>query len=71
MAGLKTLAGEADDRRKATIKNGFCSASGELLGISRAPRAITAACGPKRPTVLAAIDKSIGEMDAAIDKTCN
>ena len=71
MAGLKKLASEADDKKKASIKNAFCSASGELLGISRGLRAVAAVCGPKRRTALASMDKSIGEMDAAIDKTCN
>jgi hypothetical protein len=71
MAGLKKIMSEgADDKKKATVKHAFCSASGEMLGISRAMRAVAGVCGPKRRTALASLDKSIGEMETAIGGTC-
>jgi hypothetical protein len=60
----------ADDKKKATVKNLFCSASGEVLGASRATRAAAAACGEAQKSALAQFDKSIKEMETAIDGTC-
>ncbi len=51
----------ADDKKKATVKNLFCSASGEVLGASRATRAAAAACGEAQKS--APFDKSIKEME--------
>jgi hypothetical protein len=34
----------ADDKKKASVKNSFCSASGEYLGTTRAFRAVAAEC---------------------------
>jgi hypothetical protein len=66
----RTMSRGADDKTKATVKNTFCSVSGELLGTSLAFRAITQQCGPARRRALASLDKSIREMQAAIDGTC-
>ena len=65
--------GAADDKKKSTVKNLFCSASGEVLGASRATRATRAAagaCGEAQKSALAQFDKSIKEMETAIDGTC-
>jgi len=71
MADLqKTMREPADDKKKATVKNTFCSASGEFLGFSRAARAVASICASKQRSALAAFDKSIKEMESAIDKTC-
>jgi hypothetical protein len=66
----KTMSQSADDKSKAAVKNKFCSASGELLGASRAVRAVAGECGPKQRVALASLDKSITEMETAIDGTC-
>jgi len=66
----KIMSGAADDKKKATVKNLFCSASGEVLGASRATRAVAAECGPDQRKALASLDKSIKEMETAIDGTC-
>jgi len=71
MADLqKTMREPADDKKKAAVKNTFCSASGEFLGFSRAARAVASVCASKQRSALAAFDKSIKEMETAIDKTC-
>jgi hypothetical protein len=66
----KTMGQSADDKTKAAVKNKFCSASGELLGTSRAVRAVAGECGPKQRAALASLDKSITEMETAVDGTC-
>jgi len=66
----KMMSPSADDKAKTTVKNRFCSASGEMLGTSRAIRAVAAACGPKKSDDLATLDKSIKDVEAAIDNTC-
>jgi hypothetical protein len=66
----KTLSQPTDDKAKAAVKNKFCSASGELLGSSRAIRAVAGECGPKQRAALASLDKAITEMETAIDGTC-
>jgi len=71
MSGLKKIMSEgADDRKKLEVKNSFCSASGEMLGTSRAMRAVVAVCGPERRDALASLDKSITEMETSIGGTC-
>ncbi len=71
MAELKKLmSGPADDRKRATVKNTFCNASGEMLGSSRVMRIAVAVCEPKKRAAIASIDKSIAEMETAIDNTC-
>ena len=55
--------GAADDKKKSTVKNLFCSASGEVLGASRATRAAAGACGEAQKSALAQFDKSIKEME--------
>src|SRR5262245_43364149 len=71
MGELKKIMSEAaDDKKKATVKNLFCSASGEVLGASRATRAVAAECGPDQRRALASLDNSIKEMETAIDGTC-
>ncbi|MFL6824788.1 MAG: hypothetical protein ACJ8FA_19675 [Xanthobacteraceae bacterium] len=62
----------ADDKKKASVKNMFCSASGEYLGNTRAFRAVMAECleGDKRRASLSSLDKSIKEMETAIANTC-
>jgi hypothetical protein len=66
----KTMSQSADDKAKAAVKNKFCSASGELLGTSRAIRAVVGECGAKQRAAIASLDKSINEMETAIDGTC-
>jgi hypothetical protein len=66
----RTMSRDADDKTKTTVKNAFCSVSGELLGTSLAFRAIAQQCGPAQRGALALLDKSIGEMQTAIDGTC-
>ena len=63
----KIMSGGADDKKKATVKNLFCSASGEVLGASRATRAVAAECGPDQRKELASLDKSIKEMETAAE----
>jgi len=71
MADLdKTMNGPADDKKKASVKNTFCSASGEFLGVSRSARAVANVCAGNQRSALAAFDKSIKEMERAIDNTC-
>jgi hypothetical protein len=65
----KIMAQPADDKSKVTVKNKFCSASGEVLGTSRAARAIAGECSTAGPAI-ASLDKSIKEMETAIDNTC-
>ena len=61
-----------DDKKKASVKNTFCSVSGEYLGTTRAFRAVIAEClqGNKKTATLASLDKSVREMETAIDNTC-
>ena len=68
----KTTAEPADDKKKAAVKNTFCSVSGEYLGTTRAFRAVIAEClqGNKKTATLASLDKSVKEMETAIDNTC-
>ena len=68
----KATSEPADDKKKASVKNMFCSASGEYLGTTRAFRAVAAEClqGNKRSTSLSSLDKSIKEMETAIANTC-
>jgi hypothetical protein len=68
----KTTSGGADDKTKTTVKHTFCSVGGELLGTSRAFRAVAAEClkGNKRTATLASLDQSIKEMDTTIEGTC-
>jgi len=65
----KIMGQSADDKAKATVKNKFCSASGELLGTSRAIRAVAGECSLQR-SAIASLDKSISEIETAIDSTC-
>jgi|307.fasta_scaffold354356_2 hypothetical protein len=62
--------GPADDKKKASVKNTFCSAVGEFLGTSRASRAVAAECGASQRAALAQFDKSIREIETAIENTC-
>jgi len=68
----KATSEPADDKKKASVKNSFCSASGEYLGTTRAFRAVAAECleGDKRRASLSSLDKSIKEMETAIANTC-
>ena len=71
MGELKKIMSEgaADDKKKAMVKNTFCNSSGEVLGTSRAMRAIAGECAGKRADI-ASLDKSIKEMETAIGGTC-
>jgi hypothetical protein len=62
----------ADDKSKASVKNSFCSLSGEYLGTSRAFRAVAAEClqGDKRRATLATLDQSIRSLESSIENTC-
>jgi hypothetical protein len=66
----KIMSGAADDKKKQTVKNMFCSSAGELLGTSRATRAVAGQCGDDQKKALASFDMSIKEMETAIDGTC-
>jgi len=61
--------GDADDKKKAMVKNTFCNSSGEVLGTSRAMRAIAGECEGKAADI-ASLDNSIKEMETAIGGTC-
>jgi hypothetical protein len=70
MAELKeTMSKSSDDKTKAAVKNKFCSAGGEMLGTTRALRAVAGECSKDR-SALAALDKSVGEIDTAVDGAC-
>jgi hypothetical protein len=62
--------GPGDDKKKGSVKNIFCSAVGELLGTSRASRAVAGECGANQRAALAEFDKSIKEIEGAIASTC-
>jgi hypothetical protein len=68
----KSMTPDADDKKKAAIRNHFCSISGEYLGTTRAFRAVTAACGEggKQNEALASLDGSIKQIEASLDSTC-
>jgi len=66
----KSTTQPADDKKKASVKNTFCSVVGELLGASRASRAVAGECGANQRAALAQFDKSIKEIEGAIDSTC-
>jgi hypothetical protein len=73
MDDIKKATGQpAEDKQKASVKNTFCSVSGEYLGTTRAFRAVAAECltGNKKSSTLASLDKSIKEMETAIEGTC-
>jgi hypothetical protein len=71
MADLKkTMSEPADDKKKAVVKNTFCSTSGEFLGVSRASRAVAEVCAGGKRAAIASFDKSIKEMETAIGNTC-
>ena len=70
MGELKeTMSKPGDDKTKAAVKNKFCSAGGEMLGTTQALRAVAGECSKDR-SALASLDKSIGEIDTAVDGTC-
>jgi hypothetical protein len=60
------------DAQKASVKNRFCSLSGEFLGVSRAYRAVAAEClqGNKRRATLSSLDASIKKVEDSIGQTC-
>ena len=57
---------------KASAKNLFCAVTGEYLGTSTAFRAIVSACHPdgSQRGALASLDKSIKEIQEALDGAC-
>ncbi len=63
----KIMSEPGDDKRKASVKNVACSATGEFLGTARASRAVAAICSPGQ---LAALDKSIKDMETKVGATC-
>lgn len=70
MGELKeTMSKPGDDKTKAAVKNKFCSAGGEMLGTTRALRAVTGEC-TKDSAALASLDKSVSEIDTAVDGAC-
>ena len=70
MGELKeTMSKPADDKTKAAVKNKFCSAGGEMLGTTQALRAVAGECSKDR-SALASLDKSVGEIDTAVDGAC-
>ena len=68
----KSMTPNADEKKKASVKNIFCSISGEYLGTSRAFRAVSAECvePAKKAETLASLDKSIKQIEASLDSTC-
>jgi hypothetical protein len=70
MGELKeTMSKAADDKTKAAVKNKFCSAGGEMLGTTQALRAVAGECSKDR-SALASLDKSVGEIESAVDGAC-
>ena len=70
MGELKeTMSKSSDDKTKATVKNKFCSAGGEMLGTTQALRAVAGECTKDR-AALASLDKSVTEIDTAVDGAC-
>jgi hypothetical protein len=71
MAEVSKLQPQTDDE-KASMKNKFCSASGEFVGVSRVSRYVSNEClkGNKRRDTVASLDKSIKELRETIEKTC-
>jgi hypothetical protein len=61
----KMVSQSTDDKTRAVIKNRFCSATGELLGTTRAARAVAGEC-PKQTVSLPAIK----DLETAINDTC-
>jgi hypothetical protein len=71
MGELKKIMSQgSDDKARATVKNRFCSASGELLGTFKAVRAVAGECGAAQKAALGSLDASIKETETAIDNTC-
>jgi enamine deaminase RidA (YjgF/YER057c/UK114 family) len=69
----KSMTPDADDKTKASVKNTFCSISGEYLGTTRAFRAISAVClpeGSERSEALASLDRSIRQIEGSLGSTC-
>lgn len=68
----KTMTPAADDKKKASIRNIFCSISGEYLGTARAFRAVSAECvgADKKAATLAALDQSIKQIELSLELTC-
>ena len=68
----KATSEPADDKKKASVKNSFCSASGEYLGTTRAFRAVAAECleGDNRTQTLSGLDRSIRQLQSQVDKNC-
>jgi hypothetical protein len=69
----KSMTPDADQKKKASVKNRFCSISGEYLGTSRAFRAVSAICleeDSKKRETLASLDKSIKQMESSLESTC-
>jgi hypothetical protein len=60
----------ADDKAKAAVKNRFCSSGGEMLGTSRALRAVVGECSEGQRAPLASLDKSVNEIETSIDGAC-
>jgi hypothetical protein len=60
----------ADDKTKVLVKNRFCSGSGEFLGTTRAVRAVAQECKRGQFAALASVDKSIREVESAIENAC-
>jgi hypothetical protein len=60
----------ANDKARAAIKNKFCSSGGEMLGTSRALRAVVGECSADQRAVLATLDKSVSEIETAVDGAC-
>jgi hypothetical protein len=57
---------------KAKARSHFCAITGEFQGTATAYRAVVNECssGSERREELASLDKSIGDLQAAIDSTC-
>jgi hypothetical protein len=66
----KVMSQPADEKTRAMARNRFCSAGGELLGTGRAHRAVAGECAPDQAAALAALDKSIKDMETLIAGTC-
>ncbi len=62
----KATSEPADDKKKASVKNSFCSASGEYLGTTRAFRAVAA--GGRQEEGLAFLARQVDQGDGDRDR---
>lgn len=71
MADITKKNPQTDDER-ASLKNRFCSVSGEFLGVTSVHRAVAAEClkGSERRNTLASLDEAIKKLQDSLDQAC-